>query len=286
MQYAITVADTGSVSAAARQMRVGQPTLSRQLSDLERNLGVALFDRTSVGATPTPAGQAFLARARRVLAETAAIEDDVRLANEGLTGTLAVAFAASAINGPLAPVLRRLRTELPCLELRLQEVFDDLAMAAGIHAGIYDIAVHRLPLRDPVLRTVPWAREEMSLFLPSQHALAALESPLPLEVLSGLPLVMWEREDSPRAFDEIMAIYQRIEAVPTIAVTARSGQSILALVSAGFGAAIMTDSYRNLGRAGVAARPLAGLSTTIYLTTRAVGVEPPVERAASIMRCA
>lgn len=283
MEYIVAIADAGSVSAAARALRVGQPTLSRQLAALERSVGAELFDRSAAGAAATPAGEAFVARARRALAEAAAIDDEVRLARDGMTGMLGIAFSASAINGPLAPVLQRLRKDLPLLDLQLHEVFDDLALTAGVRDGEYDIAVHRLPLRDPALRTTAWAREGMSVFLPEHHPVAVLDSPLPPDVLRGLPLVMWDRADSPRAFDEIMAIYQRIDATPHIAVTAHSGQSILALVSAGFGAAIMTDSYRNLRRAGVVVRSLSGLETTIYLTTRASRPGPHVERAAALM---
>ena len=267
--YAVAIAEEGSISAAARRLHVSQPTLSRQLRALEKRLGVELFTRTGRGLRPTPAGEAMVRRAARVLEEAEAVFDDVRLAERGITGRLTIAFAGSGINGALGDALGRFRHELPQVDLRLVEAFDDEEMSAGVLDGSFDVAVQRLPLPDARLAKRVWTREPLTLFLPATHPLAATSGPVSVSALGETPLVMWPREAAPRAYDEIIALCRRARVVPRTAAVGRTVQTILALVAAGFGAAVMADSYRVLRREGVTPRPLAGTATTLHLVWRA-----------------
>src|SRR5262245_21122951 len=121
--YVVAIAEEGGVSGAARRLGLTQPTLSRQLKDLERRLGVELFERDGHHLTPTAAGTALVRRATVLLAEAEATVEDVRLAADGRSGHLTVAFAGSGINGPLGAALGRVRRELPRVTLRLEESF-------------------------------------------------------------------------------------------------------------------------------------------------------------------
>ncbi|GAA4620631.1 LysR substrate-binding domain-containing protein [Actinoallomurus vinaceus] len=276
--YVVAIAEEGSVSAAARRLNLTQPTLSRQLRELERRLGVELFSREGRGLTPTAAGQALVRRATTVLAEAEGALEDVRLAARGLAGRLTVTFAGSGINGPLGGALGRIRRELPRVDLRLAESFNDAEMSAGVLDGRFDIAVQRLPMRDARLATRAWWREPLTLFMPAGHPLAHSPEPAPLSTLGQIPLVLWPRDVSPRSYDEIIALCHHVGVVPRIAAEGRSAQTLLALVAAGFGAAVMPDSHRALRRVGVAARPLADTSTTLYLVWRTADTSPLVER--------
>ncbi|MCP2343042.1 LysR family transcriptional regulator [Actinomadura rupiterrae] len=277
--YVVAIAEEGSISAAARRMHLTQPTLSRQLRELERELGTRLFEREGRGLVPTEAGRALLRRARVILAEADAALADVRLAARGLSGRLTVAFGPSGINGPLGAALGRLHRELPGVELRLDESFSDADMSEGVLDGRYDLSVHRLPMRDPRLASRVWWREPMSLFVPENHALASGTGPLPLAALGRIPLVLWPREASARSHDEIIALCDRAGVAPVIAAEGRSVPTLLALVAAGFGGAVLADSMRSLRRAGVTARPLAGTTTVQHLVWRADDPNPLVERA-------
>ncbi|MFF5210984.1 LysR family transcriptional regulator [Streptosporangium sp. NPDC000396] len=276
--YVIVIAEEGSISGAARRLHLTQPTLSRQLRELERRLGVELFARAGRGLVPTAAGEALLRRAVNMLAEAEAALDDVRLAAQGKTGRLTVAFAGSGINGALGEALGRLRVQLPDVDLRLVELFDDAEMSAGVLNGSLDVAVQRLPVRDARLATRVWAREPLTLFLPAAHALAATREAAPVSILGEIPLVLWPRESSPHAHDEIIALCHRAGIVPRIAARGRSVQTILALVAAGFGAAVMADSYRVLHREGVTPRRLAGTAATLHLVWRADDTGPLLTR--------
>jgi DNA-binding transcriptional LysR family regulator len=272
--HVVAIAEEGSISGAARRLRLSQPTLSRQLRDLERRLGVELFIRSGRGLTPTAAGEALVQRATRVLAEAETVFDDVLRAARGRTGRLTIAFAGSGINGPLGRALGGFRTRLPDVDLRLVEVFDDVEMSAGILDGDFDVAVQRLPVHDARLACRVWTREPLTLYLPAAHPLAAAREAAATSVLGDVPLVMWPRESSPRAYDEVVALCHQAGVVPRIGAHGRTVQTILALVAAGFGAAVMADSYRVLRRDGVTPRRLAGTATTLHLVWRADDPNP------------
>jgi DNA-binding transcriptional LysR family regulator len=276
--YVVAIAEEGSISGAARRLNLTQPTLSRQLKELERRLGTGLFERAGRGLVPTAAGAALVRRATVVLAEAAAALEDVRLAAEGRSGRLTVTFAGSGINGPLGAALGRLRRELPRVALRLEESFSDTEMSAAVLDGRADVAVQRLPMRDARLATQVWWHEPMALFVPGGHPLAHAEGPAPLTALGQIPLVLWPREVSPQSYDEILALCGRAGVVPRIGAEGRSVQTVLALVAAGFGAAVMSDSHRALRRVGVTARPLDGTRTTLHLVWRADDDSPLVTR--------
>ncbi|MFG3437835.1 LysR family transcriptional regulator [Nonomuraea sp. NPDC047897] len=276
--YIVAIAEEGSISGAARRLRLTQPTLSRQLRELERRLGSELFARAGSGLVPTAAGEALLRRAVHMLADAEAALNDVRLAAEGKTGRVTVGFAGSAINGALGDALGRLRAELPDVHLSLVELFDDAEMSAGIMDGSLDVAVQRLPVRDARLATRVWAREPLTLFLPARHPLSTTREPAPVSVLGEIPLVLWPRESAPHAHDEITSLCHHAGIVPRVAARGRTVQTILALVSAGFGATVMADSYRVLHREGVASRRLAGTSTALHLVWRAGDTDPLLTR--------
>jgi DNA-binding transcriptional LysR family regulator len=281
--YVVTIAEEGSLSGAARRLHLTQPTLSRQLRELERQVGAALFARTGRGLAPTPAGEVLVRRARTVLAAADTALRDARLAGQGLAGRLTLTFAGSGINGPLGAALGRLRRELPRVDLRLEESFNDTEMSTGVLDGRCDLAVQRLPMRDARLATQVWWKEPLTLFLPAGHPLAYGSEPVPLSALGQIPLVIWPREISPRSHDEIIALCDHAGVVPRVGAEGRSVQTLLALVAAGFGAAVMPDSHRTLRRVGVTPRPLAGTSTVLHLVWRADDTNPLLERTRTIL---
>jgi LysR family transcriptional regulator, benzoate and cis,cis-muconate-responsive activator of ben and cat genes len=280
----VAVAEHGSLSEAARRLHMTQPTLSRQIAALERRVGVPLFERRAGGAVPTAAGEAFARRAGSVLREAELIEADVRLAATGQIGRLVVAFAGSAVNGPLGRALARCRRELPGIELVLVEEFDDELLTDGVRDGHFDIAVQRLPVVDPALATEALAPEPLSVFLAADHPQARGSGSLPVEALKDMPLVLWPRGSAPSAYDEVFAVCRAHGVTPTVAAVGRTVQTILALVAAGFGASVMADSYRVLQRRGVAVRPLAGVTTTQHVVWRAEDAGAALERFRAIMR--
>ncbi|WP_327292758.1 LysR family transcriptional regulator [Streptomyces sp. NBC_01198] len=283
LAYVVAIAEEGSISGAARRLHLTQPTLSRQLRETEDRLGVVLFARQGRGLAPTPAGEVLVRRAVTLLAEAESTLRDVRLAAQGMSGHLTVTFAGSGINGPLGGALSRVRRELPRVELQLQESFNDAEMSAGVLDGRFDLAVQRLPMRDARLSTQVWWQEPLTLFLPAGHPLAQSAEPAPLAALGQIPLVVWPRDVSPRSYDEIIALCHSAGVVPQISAEGRSVQTLLALVAARFGAAVLADSHRALRRVGVTPRPLAGTTTTLHLAWRTGDANPLTERIRTVL---
>ncbi|MEO3873614.1 LysR family substrate-binding domain-containing protein [Nonomuraea sp. B12E4] len=188
------------------------------------------------------------------------------------------------MNGPLGAALGRLRRELPRVDLRLEESFNDTEMSTAVLSGRCDLAVQRLPMRDARLATEVWWREPLTLFLPAGHPLAYGSEPAPLTALGQIPLVLWPRNVSPRSYDEIITLCHHADVVPRIGAEGRSVQTVLALVAAGFGAAVMPDSHRTLRRVGVTPRPLAGTATLLHLVWRTDDTSPLLKRVREVLQ--
>jgi DNA-binding transcriptional LysR family regulator len=283
--YVVAMFEEGSLGAAARRLNLTQPTLSRQLRELERRVGAELFVREARGMLATPVGRTLYRRAVALLAEAQSAMDELQLAVRGMSGSLTLAFSGAGINGPLGRILRPLRRELHDVDLQLVEVFDDVEMSEGVATETYDVAVHRLPSHDKRIETHVWTREPLCLFLPTSHRMASTRSPIALTQLDEVPLVLWARDASPRSYDEVLALCRRAGVHVRIeSQGARSAQAILALVAAGVGAAVMADSYHVLRREGVTSRPIIGAETTLYMSWRVEDPNPVLRRFLAVVQ--
>jgi len=123
METFVRVVETGSFSGAARQLRVGQPAVSKSIAQLEEYLGVKLLTRSTRGLTPTEAGLGYLERARRTLEELAEAELAARGAGAGLRGRLRICAAVTFARIHLIPLLPKFLAQNP--EIELEVVLDD-----------------------------------------------------------------------------------------------------------------------------------------------------------------
>jgi DNA-binding transcriptional LysR family regulator len=143
----VRVVDTGSFSGAARQLRVGQPAVSKSIAQLEEYLGVKLLTRSTRGLTPTEAGLSYLERARRALEEAAEAELAARGAGAGLKGRLRICAAVTFARIHLIPLLPRFLAQNP--ELDLEVVLDDRQIDL-VQEGI-DVALRMGKMTDSAL---------------------------------------------------------------------------------------------------------------------------------------
>lgn len=147
METFVRVVDTGSFSGAARQLRVGQPAVSKSVAQLEEYLGVKLLTRSTRGLTPTEAGIGYLERARRALEEAAEAELAARAAGAGLKGRLRVCAAVTFARIHLIPILPQFMAQHP--ELDLEVVLDDRQIDL-VQEGI-DVALRMGKMLDSTL---------------------------------------------------------------------------------------------------------------------------------------
>jgi DNA-binding transcriptional LysR family regulator len=147
METFVRVVETGSFSGAARQLRLGQPAISKSVAQLEEYLGVKLLIRSTRGLTPTEAGLGYLERARRALEEAAEAELAARGAGAGLKGRLRISAAVTFARIHLIPLLPKFLTQNPDLDLEV--ILDDRQIDL-VQEGI-DVALRMGKLMDSAL---------------------------------------------------------------------------------------------------------------------------------------
>lgn len=236
-----------------------QPPLSQAIAALEDQLGAPLFLRNRRQVALTPAGAALLPEARRLLAQAAELPELVRRAAEGETGRLSLAFVTSADYSVLPPFLLRYREAYPQVQIVLQEATSDVQVDDLLHQRV-DAGLLIPPLPDKVQDQLDYLKVlEEPLILCAPAGLPELpgNGPVRLQDVPRLPLVIFPRHISPGLHDAILSCFRAAGITPVIGQEAIQMQTIVSLVSAGMGLALVPQSVSNLMRPGVQYRPLA-----------------------------
>jgi DNA-binding transcriptional LysR family regulator len=262
--YFVAVAEELSFTRAAQRLHMAQPPLSQQIALLEKELGTPLFDRSRRAIRLTAAGAALLPEARRLLTDLDETVRMVRGVGDGTVGRLTVGFVPSAINGVLPDLLREFGATHPAVELTLRELAPD-ALLRAVHERRLDVAVLYLPISEPDLAQRRLASEDLLLAVPEAHP-AATAPTVALTDVAGEPFVLPERHDVPGLHAAITALFDDAGITPRIA---QRGvwliQTVLGLVAAGIGLAVVPSSAAALGRQGVTLRRLTNVTRQLDL---------------------
>jgi DNA-binding transcriptional LysR family regulator len=257
LRYFVAVAEDQSFTRAGERLHVAQPALSVQVRRLEKELGVELLDRSRRTIRVTDAGAMLQREARRLLNELDQTVELVRRTGMGGVGRLAVGFVPSAANEVLPPLLRRYGAAHPGVELSLHEMAPD-ALVRSLHQGRLDVAFLYLPFDDPTLDTAVVARESFIAALPSDHPLAESE-PVDVDALAGEPFILPARHGMPGLHAQVLGICTDAGFTPrAVQENVWLVQTIVGLVAAGVGVALLPASARALARRGVVYRTLRG----------------------------
>jgi len=262
----VAVAEELHFGRAAERLHMTQPPLSRQIMLLEREVGVTLLDRSSRVVMLTPAGRVFLTDARRMLrlADQAALA--VRRVPTGTGGTLVVGFTAVSVHGYVQPVLQRISEQLPHVDLVLREMVT-AAQVEAIASGDVDLGFVRPPVTRAGLVSRVVQSERMLLAAPGGDPLTRSGGAVDLVDLDGRPLVMYSPVES-RYFHELvtgMTIQAHVR--PRYVQYVSQVHTMLALVQAGVGLALVPESATAMHPNGV------------VFTKLAARASPPVELA-------
>jgi LysR family transcriptional regulator, benzoate and cis,cis-muconate-responsive activator of ben and cat genes len=214
LRYFIAVAEELNFSRAAQRMHMAQPPLSAAIRQLERDLGVDLFVRTTRQVTLTDAGRAFLAGARRTLADAERAAADAKRAAAGETGQLRIAYSWSTRFVTLPALGRAFHATHPDVELLAQEMWN-ARMPPAFANGSIDIALSLCPEIAAELQLAPIRKERFVALLPEAHPLAR-EDAIPLAELAGDEFIVFPREIAPRLHDAFMSIYRRAGFEPRV----------------------------------------------------------------------
>ncbi|ABG04547.1 transcriptional regulator, LysR family [Rubrobacter xylanophilus DSM 9941] len=264
LRYFVAVAEEMSFNRAARRLRMAQPPLSTQIRQLEKELGVRLFDRTSRGVRLTEAGTLLLEEARRLFVQLDQTTRAVQRVGHGEVGRLALGFVPSATNEVLPPILREFTNRFPGVELFLREMRPDMVVQR-LHEQQIDAGFLFLPLEDAALHVECISREPLVLALPEAHPLASRRQ-VRLQEVSEEPFVLPARYPMPGLYGQVTAACRAAGFEPkAVQKDVWLMQTIVGLVAGGLGVALVPASVRNLNRKGVAYRPVRGLSPSVEL---------------------
>ena len=257
-----TVAEELHYGRAAERLHITQPALSRQIRDLERALGVTLFDRTSRRVALSRAGQAVLAQARRALTESDRAITLARLAAHGDWGELSISVLPAVALALLPAIIRAHRDAHPAIGVTVSESFDDEQLTA-LTAGRIDAGFLRAAAAPPGIRLQTLLTEPVLAGLPADHRLARHDR-IALSELAAEPFVFFPRHRSVLAYDEFIASCRFAGFSPAI-VQEASGISALGFVAAGLGVTVVAASYQALSLEGVRFVPVAGHRLTLQV---------------------
>jgi DNA-binding transcriptional LysR family regulator len=257
LRYFVAVAEAENVSRAALKLHVSQPALSRQVRDLEEELGFLLLERSAKSVRLTEAGRVFLAEARGVLQRA---EDAVKRARSVATsggGELHVGYAPSLTARMLPPALRAFQAELPNVCVKLHDLSTE-EMLAGLRAGKLQIALLVRPTAamGRGLRFEGLTRDPLRLALAPKHPLARKRVVTLAEAVRE-PFIAYSRKDYPEYHEILASVFAATKVAPRIAEEQDGVSSLIAAVEAGGGVALMPESLSCLAGARLKLMPLS-----------------------------
>ena len=239
LRYFVAVAETENVTRAAGQLHVSQPALSRQIHDLEAEIGFELLHRSAKSVRLTEAGRVFLKEARAVLQRVSEAVNAARAAAGGQVGEIQVGYSPSLTVQILPQALRSFQNEFPGVRV----VLHDLAageMLNQLRAGKLDVALlPRLAGKSlHGLQVDELARYDSCVAVSPRHPFARLKV-IPLEKAAREPLIVYSRAEYPEYFEIITVLFATIGAKPRIAEEHEGVTSLIAAVEAGQGIALV-----------------------------------------------
>lgn len=280
LRYFLTVAEELHFGRAALRLHLAQPPLTRQISALETELGFRLFDRTSRTVTLTAQGRYFLPYARAVLEQVDLAEVIARKLSAGSAGQLSLGYASSvALSDIFSQAIQAFAQRFPAVQLTLVEGASG-SQWSQIVDGRIDIGLSRLtpPHGQSQVQALSLGDEPLVAALSSDDPLASLEQ-VSLAQLSAQPLILFPADYGSGLNEAIEQLYQRNGLALTPGPAGRQITSIIALVAAGQGVALVPECTRTLAKKGVVYRPLTDPEATaqLLMLTRKQGRSQLVE---------
>ncbi|MNX53803.1 Hca operon transcriptional activator [compost metagenome] len=258
MRAFMVVAEELHFGRAAARLNISQPPLSQLIRQFEARVGTDLFVRTTRSVRLTHAGEVLLQRARRMAEDNEAALQAARRAGSGDVGKLALGFVSTAAYRVLPRALARYREAYPEVELTLCEELTGV-LTEKLLDGSIDLAIfRRLPRAvEPELVFERVHREQMVLAIPASHPFSRLDR-IPIAQLDGQPFVGFHPEGSSYFHATQTRLFREHHVRPRI-VYESVLPTLLALVEAGMGLALVPESAAGLRPSGVAYRQLSGM---------------------------
>jgi DNA-binding transcriptional LysR family regulator len=272
LEYVVAVADTGGFTRAARSVHVAQPSLSHGVRSLEAELGIEIFARLGRTVAPTPAGEAIIASARRVLSAMAEVRTSAAAALGLLEGRLDLVALPTLAVDPVATLIGRFRADHPAVAVRLVEPEDAETLEAQVRSGRAEVGFSDITLGGAGLQRVSLYRQELVAVCPPGRA-EHLDSLTPTD-LAAMPLIATPPGTSTRRLLDL--VLAKTSHPAEIAVELNQREAILPLVLAGAGATLLPTTMAAQARErGAVVRPMRPtVSRPLGLVHRAGELSP------------
>jgi DNA-binding transcriptional LysR family regulator len=263
LRYFLAVAEELNFGRAAERLNITQPSLSRQIQNLEKELCTTLFERNQRQIKLTTPGRIFLAEVEQILAR---FDQGIRVlerASRGEIGQLTVGFQGSSVYDVIPLSIKAFRDRFPGVEVIMQPM-ETSQQVIAIAENNLDVGFVIPPITDASLEVEILLQEPLVLALPENHPLAA-QSEIAIASLANEPLILASRDRGCGLHEQIFDIYQGAGLRPNVVCAAREMQVMLGFVAAGMGISLLPSHVRNFQRTGVIYRqlipeaPIAGL---------------------------
>ncbi len=267
LHYFLAVAEELNFGRAAQRLNIAQPPLSRQIRQLEQELGVQLFHRTSRRVELTEVGNVFLEEARRILKQVEQSIQVTQRASQGEIGRLTVAFEGSSAYDIIPTTLKTYRERFPDVELVVLSMTTEEQVEA-LHDDRIQVGFVVPPLQGQVqdLFVEAVLQEPLVLALPEAHPLAA-QSKVKVRSLVNEAFIMGQRNSGCGLYDQVIAACRRAGFSPNVTQEVNEMQVLLGLVAADLGVAILSGSAKQFQRSGVVYRELQPASSEVALAS-------------------
>lgn len=258
LKYFSVLAEELHFGRAASRLSITQSPLSLGIKALEDELGVRLLLRNSKMVQLTPAGAAFVIEARQVLERLSRAKTLVQSVDSGMTGRLDVGMSPSLVYREVQQIVDRFNSELPGVEIVLHEMilyeqFENL-LRGQIHAGFTNGST-----TPPQLKSIPLVPDHYVVCLPEGHSKAQARV-INLRDMVDDRFIVFSREVGPANYDQMIATFARAGIHPRTVHQSRTWHTIVAMVSQGFGVALVPGSMAKSRMAGVRFVPFSGFS--------------------------
>lgn len=257
IEYFIALAEELHFGRAAERLGMAQPPLSRQIQQIEADLGAQLINRGRNAISLTQAGERFYERGSALLAELGDIRLEIRRIGQGAEGRLRIGFVGSATYGMLPTILKSFRASWPEVNLSLVPMNNAQLQRSLIRRDI-DIAIARPALNDSEIVTRKLIDEPLVLAAPD--ALITAPGPVSLPELGAISYILYPEYPRPSFADVVIEACESVGADISRRVFTMDFQTAIALVSVGEGVALVPASVGTAQRHGVRYHEIAGLT--------------------------
>jgi DNA-binding transcriptional LysR family regulator len=257
LRYFIAVAEEQHMGRAAARLHLSQPPLTRQIQQLESELGVRLFERTPRGMELTQAGYLFLEEARNIQSIVERATERTQRAGQGKLGRLDIGIFGSGILGTIPQLVLAFRNAYPDVNVVLHTMTKGEQLEALRQRRI-GIGFNRLLGPEPDIATELVRSEQLLLAINESHPLAA-QPIIPADALGDLPMILFPAGVHPGFVDKVMGLCHELGFVPRVSQEVGDAVTGVALVASGFGVCLVPESATVFSLPGVVYRPIDGL---------------------------